>query len=131
MHSSFTALRNTWPMNVPKTLPKHGQDTYATNSELKNDVSRINEIFNVSRQRVLDDKVNGEFLCGQFSMADCMFAPVIFRFRTYETKFELLTGHARTYALMMMEIEEMKEWAKCANAEGAETKIDDYETIKS
>ena len=75
MHSGFQALRNECPMNVrardrrvPLTL------------ELRSDVARIDEIWSGCREEY---GAAGNWLFGDFSIADAMFAPVVFRFQTY------------------------------------------------
>jgi glutathione S-transferase len=47
------------------------------------------------------------FLFGKFSIADCFFAPVVFRFMTYGIE---LSEASRAYMKSMLELESMKKW---------------------
>ncbi|HEX8605871.1 MAG TPA: glutathione S-transferase family protein [Pseudoduganella sp.] len=74
MHSSFTSLRSTLPMNIVARLPGQGRtpDTQA-------DIGRVSEIW----EECLCRFGHNEFLFGDFSLADAFFAPVVTRFNTY------------------------------------------------
>jgi glutathione S-transferase len=74
MLSSFSALRGALPVNL------RGR-TRATNlsSAVLTDIARVEQIWNASLETS-----NGEYLLGDFSIADCMFFPVAARFRTYD-----------------------------------------------
>jgi heme-degrading monooxygenase HmoA len=58
----------------------------------------------------------GPFLFGRFSIADAMFAPVVWRFRTYAVE---LTEGARAYYEAMLALPAMLEWEREAVAEVA------------
>lgn len=74
MLSSFSTLRTLMPNNI------RGRATYSPSSEeLSRDIARIFDIWQLSLQ-----SNGGPFLLGAFSIADCMFLPVSFRFRTYQ-----------------------------------------------
>lgn len=73
MHSGFTALRRTMPMNCRSRLPGKGQTPAAMA-----DVARIVELWN---EALLAS--GGPFLFGAFSIADAFYAPVTSRFVTY------------------------------------------------
>jgi glutathione S-transferase len=75
MHSGFQALRNECPMNVRARKYRVPQTP-----ALQQDVARIDEIWSQCRRQFGAD---GNWLFGDFSMADAMFAPVWFRFQTY------------------------------------------------
>lgn len=75
MHSGFSALRSSCPMNaratgrrVPMTAP------------LERDLKRLDAIWSGFRR---DNGDLGPFLFGDFSAADAMFAPVALRVRSY------------------------------------------------
>jgi glutathione S-transferase len=74
MHSSFSSLRSTMPMNIKGSFPGAGRtpDTQA-------DIGRISEIW----EECLSRFGRNEFLFGDFSIADAFFAPVVMRFKTY------------------------------------------------
>lgn len=51
---------------------------------------------------------------GRFSIADCMYAPVVSRFLTYGVD---LPSNVKTYAERVAALPAMKEWGKAAQAE--------------
>jgi glutathione S-transferase len=75
MHSGFQALRNERPMNVRA----RGLRVPAT-AEVQSDIARIDALWSDCRTRF---GRGGGWLFGEFSLADAMFAPVLFRFQTY------------------------------------------------
>jgi glutathione S-transferase len=73
MLSSFSALRHEMPMNI------RGRSLYTPSGPgLDTDIARVLDIWRASLE-----SSSGPFLLGAFSIADCMFAPVATRFRTY------------------------------------------------
>lgn len=58
----------------------------------------------------------GSFLFGDFSIADCMYAPVVSRFRTYGIE---MSAPAAAYAARMMALPAMQEWMDGAEEEVA------------
>lgn len=76
MLSSFSALRSAMPTNLRgRAQATPGGD------RVQADIDRILDIFDASLATS-----TGEFLLGDFSIADCMFFPVVTRFRTYGVK---------------------------------------------
>ncbi len=75
MHSGFMALRKGFPMNVRAELPNQPRD-----ADIEADIARIVTIWESCRARFAAD---GPFLFGAFSIADAMYAPVVWRFNTY------------------------------------------------
>jgi glutathione S-transferase len=75
MHSGFVPLRKSMPMNIRATGRK-----VASTPELEADIARIKTIWRELRTQYA---VAGPWLFGQYSIADAMFAPVVFRFLTY------------------------------------------------
>ncbi|MBV1900380.1 MAG: glutathione S-transferase family protein [Kordiimonadaceae bacterium] len=75
MHSGFTEIRTHMPMNLVDSW----QNLTLSNG-IKTDVRRIVEIWTECRARYGAD---GEFLFGEFSAVDMMFAPITTRFATY------------------------------------------------
>ncbi len=75
MHSGFTALRKTMPMNIRARGRKVEMSV-----PLEADIERIKAIW---RELRLQYAVDGPWLFGQHCIADAMFAPVAFRFLTY------------------------------------------------
>ena len=107
MHSSFRALREQMPMNVRSSFPGRG-----LTPEVQADINRIMSIWRDCRTRYGEG--NGEFLFGQFTIADAMFAPVVTRFRTYKTDLE---REAEAYCDTIMALPAMQEWIAAAKNE--------------
>jgi glutathione S-transferase len=107
MQSSFRALREHLPMNIRSSFPGRG-----VTPEVQADINRIMAIWRDCRTRYGDG--NGEFLFGQFTIADAMFAPVVTRFRTYRIDLE---REAEAYCEMIMAMPAMQEWIAAAKNE--------------
>jgi glutathione S-transferase len=75
MHSGFVPLRTAMPMNVRARDRK-----VATSIELEADIARIKTIWRELRAQY---GAAGPWLFGPYSIADAMYAPVVFRFLTY------------------------------------------------
>ena len=75
MHSGFVPLRKAMPMNIRAQGRK-----VASSAELEADIARIKTIWRELRKQYA---AAGPWLFGQYSIADAMFAPVVFRFLTY------------------------------------------------
>jgi len=75
MHSGFRDLRSHMPMNIRAALPGKGH-----RPEVDANVRRIEHLWTEARRKYGS---GGEFLFGEFSAADAMYAPVVMRFKTY------------------------------------------------
>jgi glutathione S-transferase len=76
MHAGFPNLRRHCPMNLKLHVKR-----WALTPEVEGEVARITEIWRNARARYAS---GGDFLFGAFTAADCMYAPVASRIRTYE-----------------------------------------------
>lgn len=74
MHSGFAALRREMPMNVLREPAPLAQ----ISAEAQADIHRICTLW-----RELIGRFDGPFLFGEFSIADCFYAPVATRFQSY------------------------------------------------
>jgi glutathione S-transferase len=106
MHSGFSALRNEMTMCIRERL-----DVRPWSEALTADIARVEALWNESRRRFGAD---GEYLCGRFSLADCFFGPVAFRFQTYGVK---PGGAAATYLASLLAHPFVQEWQSAALAE--------------
>jgi glutathione S-transferase len=106
MHGGFGALRSSMPMNCRKNLAGLGR-----NAGVDKDINRITEIFKMCRTQYGQ---GGDFLFGQFSIADAMYAPVVSRFKTYGVSLDPI-GNA--YMETILALPEMQEWYEAAAAE--------------
>jgi glutathione S-transferase len=106
MHSGFAPLRQNMPMDVRERRPGQGMTT-----EVQADINRITAIWRDCRSRFGE---GGPFLFGQFSIADAMYAPVVFRFQTYQPQLDEV---AQAYIATMTDHPAMREWTEAAKRE--------------
>ncbi len=104
MLGGFMALRSECPMNMSRP-----PSLLAVSAEAKNDVKRIEEIWDRSLQ-----KSGGPFLFGEFSNADAMFAPVVNRLEIYQLSHADCVGH---YTKAMKANTAWHQWEKAGRAE--------------
>ena len=78
------------------------------------DIARIETIWREARDEFDHGAGSGEFLFGEFSAADAMFAPVVTRFITYEVA---ISPACVAYCDTIMALPAMKEWVAAAEAE--------------
>ena len=108
MHSGFPDLRDQLSMDFARRLPLPTlQD--ATKAQVARILSAWSEALDEHGQ-------SGGFLFGRFSIADCMYAPVVSRFETYGVD---APPAVRDYMARVMELPAMRDWGKAAEAEVA------------
>lgn len=106
MHSGFPDLREQLTMEYARTLPAPPLRE-ATRAQ----IARILSAWNDALAEFGGD---GGFLFGRFSIADCMYAPVISRFRTYGVE---LPPIAASYCERMLALPAMIDWGRDAKSE--------------
>jgi len=106
MHAGFADLRANLPMDISRDLKAKSRA-----SKVQGEISRMQQIWADCRKRF---GTGGPFLFGKFSIADCMFAPVVTRFRTYGVKLEPVN---EAYAEAVMTHPAMVEWIEGAKRE--------------
>lgn len=106
MHAGFEELRGRMPMNC-RAMGRKVQMT----RELQRDIDRILAIWTDCHDRYGQD---GDWLFGEFSVADAMYAPVVLRFRTYGIEIPAAANH---YPLRLMQSEAMQNWILAAESE--------------
>ena len=105
MHSGFSALRASLPMNL--RMRRQGFTVWAA---ARADIERIAAIW-----RECLETWHGPYLFGRrLSVADAMFAPVVTRFRTYGVA---LDPTCEAYAKRIEAWPDMQIWAEAAQAE--------------
>lgn len=109
MHSGFSGLRNACGMNIRAHLADVGKHLWQDNAELRQDVARIEQIWSERPE------VNG-FLCGEFSIADAFYAPVVTRLMTYALP---VSESTQQYMHTMLQHPAMKLWMEGALQEQA------------
>jgi glutathione S-transferase len=107
MHSGFANLRAEWPFNA-RAWNRHTPMTPG----LEADIERLEEIWTDCRHRFGKDR--GQWLFGEYTLADAMFAPVAVRFNTYGAP---LTEVARGYIAASLEDPALQEWLVAAKHE--------------
>jgi glutathione S-transferase len=98
MHSGFANLRQSMPMDVlrePMALAE-------INSETQADIRRVCALW-----RELLGRFGGPFLFGEFSIADCFYAPVATRLHHYAVAVGSLE---RGYINAIYQLTDMQEW---------------------
>jgi len=106
MHSGFAALRNDMTMCIRERL-----DVRPWSPTLQANIARVEELWTLSRQR---HGGGGPYLCGDFSIADCFYGPVAFRFQTYDVH---PRGAAGDYLRALLAHPFMREWEAAGVAE--------------
>jgi glutathione S-transferase len=104
MHSGFPDLRDQLTMDFARklALPELREET-------KLQIARILEAWDSALATY-----RGEFLFGKLSVADCMYAPVVSRFETYEIA---VPSSIRAYMDRVIGLPAMQEWRMAAQAE--------------
>ncbi|HEY3778221.1 MAG TPA: glutathione S-transferase [Rhizomicrobium sp.] len=105
MHSGFAALRATLPMEFARRLP-----TPEPSEQVRDEIARIARYWG----NALGCAGEGGFLFGRFSIADCMYAPVVSRFRTYGIT---LDPPLDAYCSRVSDLPAMQDWLAAAQRE--------------
>jgi glutathione S-transferase len=105
MHSGFPDVRDQLSMDFARRQP-----TPQLRTETKEQIARIIEMWT----QALSEHSAGGFLFDTFSVADCMFAPVVSRFVTYGID---VPAPAKAYVERVFALPAMRDWEKAARAE--------------
>lgn len=106
MHSGFQNLRQNMPMNCRTKYPGKGLEP-----GVQQDIDRITSIWQESRQKF---GAGGNFLFGNFTIADAFFAPVVLRFVAYDVQLDTVS---RDYVESVLALPTMQEWINAAKNE--------------
>lgn len=106
MHAGFGALRSEMTMCIRERV-----DVRPWSPKLAADIERVTRIWDESRRRF---GAGGAFLCGRYSLADCFYGPVAFRFQTYGVRPGGATG---AYLDALLAHPDMREWERAGVAE--------------
>lgn len=106
MHSGFFTIREKMPMNCRAT----GRNVPMT-ADLEKEISRVDSLWTGLRAKYANQ---GPWLFGEFSIADCMFAPVVFRFATYNVAVSESSGK---YMTSVLENPKIQLWLEQARKE--------------
>lgn len=105
MHSGFAALRRELSMDLRARIEK----TWSAEAEA--DIRRIEKSWETCRATYGE---GGPFLFGAFSIADCMYAPVVGRFTTYGVS---VGPAAKAYMDAIWGLAPMQSWLEAARRE--------------
>ena len=105
MHAGFTAIRTALPMNC-RALRR-----LDLSAEVLSEVERVDELWEQALEAAAG---HGDFLFGDFSIADCMYAPVAMRFHTYGVT---LSDSSQKYLQTLLSNSAIKQWRQQAAAE--------------
>jgi glutathione S-transferase len=106
MHSGFPDVRDQLNMDIARRLPL---------PELRDDTrAQVARILSAWETALAEHK--GDFLFGDFSIADCMYAPVVTRFVTYDMA---VPPAVRGYMDRVLALPGMAAWRRAAEAEVA------------
>jgi len=122
MHSGFLAIRDELPQNlrVRCTL-----DVDQLSVSCRAQIARIDELWTDCRQQY---GTAGNWLFGDFSIADVMFAPVALRFVSYSIP---VSEHSREFVEAVRGLDSVQHWIDGARAESESlTFIDDLVPAK-
>ena len=115
MISGFTGLRNQFHMNCRRRIEGITPSEAATA-----DITRIQHIWRDCRNKYSDNEAGeageagGDFLFGAFSIADVMYAPVVFRFENYFIDVDPI---CRAYMTAILSLPAIQAWKAAAEAE--------------
>lgn len=98
MHGGFGDLRREMPMNLRARIER------VPSRAVQADIDRITGLWLDCRTRFGE---GGPYLFGEFSVVDCMYAPVVTRFRTYGVEVD---ASAQAYCEAMLARPDMRAW---------------------
>lgn len=117
MHSSFVSVRHELPMNCRKKF-----HNIKLTPDAEREIERIKTLWRKCRTKFGDE---GEWLFGEYSIADAMFAPVALRFDGYSIP---LGDAEEAYVQSIMKQPSIVEWVAAGNAEKEVIEEDEIET---
>ena len=103
MHAGFSALRTELPMNI------RAMRRVKISDKCEHDIHRIDGMWQDALNRH-----DGDFLFGNFSIVDCMFAPVATRFATYNIE---VSDTSLAYMDALLSLPAMQAWSASATNE--------------
>lgn len=116
MHSSFFDIRNQLPMNCRANIAFS-----PINQALQDDINRVCAIWQECREQYAHQ---GDFLFGEFTISDAMFAPVVLRFKGYQIP---VSDTVKSYMDTLLALPAMQAWIQAGKADS--TFVESYERI--
>ena len=106
MHSGFLAIREELPQNV-RICQQRSRDDFSSVAQAQ--IHRVETLWQDCYRQY-----GGPWLCGDFSIADVMYAPVALRFVTYSIQ---LNADAQTFVEAVQGLDSIQTWIQAAAAE--------------
>lgn len=127
MHSGFMGLRSNMPHNCVSRAFIHGAKVL-TKEDVRSDIARVAELWTKLRETYASQ---GPYLFGQFSAADCFYAPIAFRLFGYDKDLSTLEAAplAKAYVNTIINNELVQDWVRAARGEPDDSKIAQYEAF--
>ena len=119
MHSSFYSIRNELPMNCRKKF-----ENISLSEGAEREIERIKGLWRKCRSEYGS---NGEWLFGDYSIADAMFAPIALRFNGYGIH---LTGIEAAYIDSVLKHPGIVEWVEAGKRETEVIEAVEVETTR-
>jgi glutathione S-transferase len=107
MHAGFMAIRSAYGMDV-----RARGKTAVSTPELRSSIERLDQLWTACRSEF---GAGGPWLCGEYCIADAMFAPMVLRFNTYTS--DGLGEASRTYMKQTLSDLHLQSWMEEAAAE--------------
>lgn len=98
MHAGFAAIRTQLPMNC------RARRRLELTSEVLHECQRVDQLWSDARKKY---QSTGDYLFGEYSLADCMYAPMVMRFRTYGVK---LSATSQAYVEFALKNSALVQW---------------------
>ena len=106
MHSGFFTIRGKMPMNC-----RASDRSVPISDDLQREILRVDSLWSSLIEK---NSKSGPWLFGEFSIADCMFAPVVFRFSTYNVS---VSDYSRKYMENVLANSAVQHWLEKAKNE--------------
>jgi len=106
MHSGFFAIREELPQNL-RMCQRRSRDDFSSTAQAE--MQRVETMWQDCYRRY-----GGPWLCGNFSIADVMYAPVALRFVTYGIQ---MTAAAQQFVEAVLALDAVQHWMQEAAAE--------------
>ncbi len=116
MHSSFRALRGGWPVNLHRSY-----HSVTPTGDVTVEIDRLETIWTHTRKIT---KAEGPWLCGPYSIADAIFAPMAVRLANYGFDIHPTT---KTYVAAHLADLALRRWRAMGLAAGQSSDVFEYD----
>ena len=110
MATSFESVRN-YSMSIRERRPF---DANFYSDKVEKDLRRLSSIWEELREKAAAKGGDEGYLFGRFTAIDAMYAPVMFRLRSYDLASKIEGKHAKAYVQHILNNEYVKEWENMA-----------------